>query len=459
MDSSQSEGLPAPEAEIDARFQTDWSGLTRGVPATVYRPRSTEEVSAILRDCHGRGQAVTVQGGLTGLAGGAVPADGDVVINLERMNAIEDIDELEGVMTVQAGATLQAVQEAAAQAGWFFPLDLGARGSCQIGGNAATNAGGERVLRYGTMRDSVLGLEAVLADGTVVSSLTRLIKNSAGLDPRFLFIGSEGTLGIITRLTLKLRPVPAPNVTAFAAAPSTKALALLLRQLKRTPGVELTAFEFMSGDFVRLASQLSGTPCPIEPSHRWYVLVESAEHPRPDGGSALQDALERALECGSESAPDEAGILDATLAASLSDAADFWRLRQSIPEMLTHLRPTVNFDCGLPWSEMDDFISRVDADMRARYPDATHLFFGHMGDNNIHLMTGPHQAQDMHAVEACVYDQLRGRRGTISAEHGVGFIKKPFLAHTRSAGEIEMLRRLKAALDPSNILNPGRVID
>lgn len=443
--------LPLPEPTIDPRFCADWSGLTRGTPRAVYRPRSTEEVSALLRDCHARGQPVTIQGGLTGLAGGAVPADGDVVINLERMNTIEQLDELEGVMTVQAGVTLAAVQQAAADAGWFFPVDLGARGSCQIGGNAATNAGGERVVRYGTLRDSVLGIEAVLADGTVLSSLTRLVKNSAGLDLRFLFIGSEGMLGIITRLTLRLQPAPPPAVTAFAAADSPTDLARLLRELKRAPGVNLTAFEFMSGAFIDMAVALSGKACPVAPGQPWYVLIESAEPARGDGGSALQDALETALA--------NETITDATLATSLAQTEDIWRLRQSIPEMLTHLKPTVNFDCGLPWVEMDGFIARVDARMQARYPAARHLFFGHMGDNNIHLMTGPHRPEDMLAVEACVYDELRGRQGTISAEHGIGFIKKPFLAHTRSQAELDTLRTLKTALDPLGILNPGRVID
>jgi len=443
-------GLPGAEPEIDARYRADWSGLARGIPDTLCRPRSVEEVSAVLRHCHEHGRPVTIQGGLTGLAGGAVPADGDVVLNLERMAAIEQIDELEGIMTVQAGTTLLAVQEAAAAAGWYFPVDLGARGSCQVGGNAATNAGGERVIRYGTMRDSVLGIEAVLADGTVLSTLTRLVKNSAGLDLRFLFIGSEGTLGVITRLRLKLQPAPAPAVTAFAAAADIHALARLLRRLKRSPGVNLTAFEFMSGQFVDAASRLAGRPCPVAAGQPWYVLMESAEH-AGEGDSALQQALEQALEQGL--------VLDGALACSLADAQDFWRLRHSIPELLGELKPTVNFDCGLPWAEMEGFVDRVNAAMHQRYPDARHLFFGHMGDNNIHLMTGPHRPQDMHAVEALVYAELRGRDGTISAEHGIGFIKKPFLGYTRSAEELDTLRKLKAALDPKNILNPGRVLD
>jgi FAD/FMN-containing dehydrogenase len=443
--------LPEPEQNIDARFCTDWSGLTRGVPAALYRPRCVEEVSAILADCHQHSRPVTIQGGLTGLAGGAVPANGDTVINLERMNAIEHIDELEGVMTVQAGATLQAVQEAATKAGWFFPVDLGAKGSCQIGGNAATNAGGERVVRYGTMRDSVLGIEAVLADGTVLSSLTRLVKNSAGLDLRFLFIGSEGTLGVITRLQLKLQAAPVPVVTAFAAAANINALTRLLRRLKQTPNINLTAFEFMSGNFVNTAAQLLNQPCPLIGDYPWYVLIESAESRQDTDSSALQKALEQALE-----AED---ILDCALSASLKDTEDFWRIRHSIPELMNDLKPTVNFDCGLPWIEIEGFVDRVNSTMHECYPDATHLFFGHMGDNNIHLMTGPHQSEDIHAIEEKVYRELHGRHGTISAEHGIGFIKKPYLHYTRTDAELKVLRLLKASIDPKNILNPGRVFD
>ena len=437
--------------DIDTRYLTDWSGLARGTPSVVHRPRSTEEVAEIVRTCHDEGRRITVQGGMTGLAGGAVPADGDVVINLERMNAIESIDALEGVMQVQAGATLEQVQTAAADAGWFFPVDLGARGSCQVGGNAATNAGGDRVIRYGTMRDAVLGVEVVLADGTIVTSLTRLVKNSAGLDLRFLFIGSEGTLGIITRLTLKLQAPPGVAVTAFVALENMQAVARLLRDLKRSLGGQLSAFEFMSDRFVKLSAQVAGLSVPVSTPAGWFVLVEAAGSQGQDATEALQSALEQAVE-------DEV-ILDCAVAMSVADAEDFWRLRESIPELLTHLKPTVNFDCGLPWAQMEAFIERVEARMHERFPDATHLFFGHLGDNNVHLLTGPHEPSDTEAVEETVYCELQGRQGTISAEHGIGFIKKPFLRYTRSAAEIDLLMRVKAALDPRSILNPGRIFD
>ncbi|MBT2326963.1 FAD-binding oxidoreductase [Variovorax paradoxus] len=436
---------------IDPRYLTDWSGLSRGIPKVVHRPRSTDELSAIVRDCDASGQKITIQGGMTGLAGGAVPADGDVVINLERMNQIESIDELEGIMLVQAGATLQQVQEAAEQAGWFFPVDLGARGTCQVGGNAATNAGGDRVIRYGTMRDSVLGVEAVLADGTVLNSLTRLIKNSSGLDLRFLFIGSEGTLGIITRLTLKLQPVPGAGATALACVSSMTQLAKLLRDMKLALGNKLSAFEFMSERFVAQSLELTGLALPVDTSAPWFVLIEATGEHGTDAGEALQHSLEQALE--------KETIIDCAVAASIADAEDFWRLRESIPEILTHLRPTVNFDCGLPWSQTGDYVAAVEAAMDEKFPAAKHLFFGHLGDNNIHLITGPHDESAFHEVEETVYAGLKNRQATISSEHGIGFLKKPFLHYTRSDAELATLRRLKSAMDPKGTLNPGRVVD
>ncbi|MCW5658338.1 MAG: FAD-binding oxidoreductase [Burkholderiaceae bacterium] len=436
---------------IDPKYLSDWSGLVRGTPAELHRPRDTAEVAELVRRCNDERRKITVQGGLTGLAGGAVPADGDVVLNLERMNAIELIDELEGIMIVQAGATLEQVQAQADRVGWYFPVDLGARGTCQVGGNAATNAGGDRVLRYGTMRDSVLGLEAVLPDGSVLDSTTRLVKNSSGLDLRFLFIGSEGTLGVITRLVLKLQPMPGPAVTSLVALPDLPSVAKLLRELKRTMGALLSAYEFMSKQFIDQAVTLCGLRCPVDASAPWFVLMEARGAAGQQVEDAVQGALEQALEAGL--------INDCAVAASLADGEDFWRIRQSIPELLTHLKPTINFDVGLPWSQTTGFIERVGASLEARYPQAQHLFFGHLGDNNIHLMTGPHAPQEHNAVENIVYAELAGRHGTVSAEHGIGFIKKPYLHHTRSPSEVALLKRLKDVLDPRQTLNPGRVID
>ncbi|OZI71669.1 FAD-binding oxidoreductase [Bordetella genomosp. 12] len=434
---------------VDERYLRDWSGLTRGVPQTVHQPASTDEVAALVRQARREGKHITVQGGLTGLAGGAVPADGDVVINMGRMNRIEYVDDVEGIMQVQAGATLQQVQEAAAAAGWFFPVDFAARGSCQIGGNAATNAGGTQVLRYGTLRDSVLGIEAVLADGEIVTSLTRLVKNSSGLDLRFLFIGSEGTLGIITRLTLRLQPPPGASATALAQVPDIASLSALLRHLRVTLGPQLTAYEFMSAEFLQQASELTGVASPLGPGSAWSVLIQAS------GGADAHANLEAAL----TRAYDDGLVTDCAVAASLADADKFWRLRESIPELMSTLKPTVNFDCGLPMAQMPDFVEQVQRALQQRYPQARHLFMGHLGDNNIHILTGPHPESEWFNVEEIVYSALRGRQGTISAEHGIGFLKKPFLGYTRSAGELQLLQRIKRALDPDNTLNPGRIFD
>lgn len=440
-------------ADIDPRFLADWSGLRGGRPREVLRPTSTAEVSAILQRCHAQGQRVTIQGGLTGVAGGAVPDAGDVVVNLERMNRIESLDEVEGVMQVQAGATLQSVQEAAAAAGWQFAVDLGARGSCQVGGNASTNAGGTRVLRFGTMRDQVLGVEAVLPDGTVVESLGRLIKNSTGLEARHLFVGTEGTLGVITRLTLRLHPPMGEPQAAWVSAARFEQLPALLRRLRQGLGSSLCAFEFMSGDFVTLASQLSGTAPPL-PDAPWHVLVEVAGEPHA-GANALAEALQVRL----ADAVEAGEIEDAAVATSLAQREAFWRLREAIPEVLTHLKPPGTYDVGLPWRETGPYVQEVDAALRAALPEARHLFLGHLGDNNLHLICGPLDAAQHAECDRIVYQALRGRSGTVSAEHGVGRLKKDVLSITRSENELALARRIKAALDPTGILNAGRLLD
>ncbi len=436
---------------IDDRYLSDWSGWVGGAPAELHRPRDTAEVAAIVGRCAAEGRRITVQGGMTGLAGGAVPDAGDTVINLERMNDIEEIDALEGVMQVQAGATLQAVQEAAVAAGWQFAVDLGARGSCQVGGNASTNAGGTRVLRYGTMRDSVLGVEAVLADGTVVDSLSRLVKNSSGLDPRFLFVGSEGTLGIITRLVLRLQPPTGQPSAAWVALDRFDALPQLLRALRRRLGSTLQAFEFMSGRFVDLAASLTGQSAPLGSAARWHVLVEAAGMPGTSMDESLQDVLAEAIEAGD--------VMDAAFAASETHRAAFWRLRESIPEVISHLKPIAPLDVSIPWSQTETWMNEVQAELQRALPQAEHLFLGHLGDNNVHLISGPVDAQGLHRVDEIAYEALRGRGASISAEHGIGRMKKPWLGATRTPGELALMRRLKRAMDPRGILNPGRIID
>lgn len=436
---------------IDDRYLRDWSGLVGGPPAELHRPSDTAEVAAIVRRCAAEGRRITVQGGMTGLAGGAVPDAGDIVINLERMNRIEEVDALEGVMQVQAGATLQAVQEAAGTAGWQFAVDLGARGSCQVGGNASTNAGGTRVLRYGTMRDAVLGVEAVLADGTVVGSLSRLVKNSSGLDPRFLFIGSEGTLGIITRLVLRLQPPTGQPAAAWLSLDRFDAMPRLLRALRRQLGSSLQAFEFMSGRFVALAASLTSQAAPLGSAARWHVLVEAAGMVGTSMDEALQDVLAEAMDAGD--------VTDAAFAASDTHRAAFWRLRESIPEVIGHLKPVAPLDVSIPWSQTEAWMNEVESALQRVLPHAEHLFLGHLGDNNVHLISGPVDAQGLHRVDEIAYEALRGRGGSISAEHGIGRMKKPWLGTTRTAGELALMRRIKHAMDPHQTLNPGRIVD
>ncbi len=434
---------------VPERYLSDWSGLKRGLPSAMHRPRTVQELAQVVGRCHEAGTAITVQGGLTGLVGGAVPGDGDVIINLELLDAIEEIDALDGVMIVQAGATLQRVQEAAESAGWSYGVDLGARGSCHIGGTASTNAGGDRVVRYGTTRDNVLGLEAVLADGTVVSSMNRLVKNSTGLDLKHLFIGSEGTLGIIARLVLKLTPRSGPPSSAFVGVPSPSSLGTLLSALKSRLGKQLSAFEFMSSAFVEAALPLIGQSCPVKQDASWFVLIEASGGPADNLSETLEEVLQWAIEGGL--------VADCAIASSLKQADDFWRVREAIPELLTNLSPTVNFDCGLPLTSLPGYTRSVQDELVSSFPEARHLIFGHLADNNIHIMSGPHDSAAQSRVKDIVYGALEGLQATISSEHGVGFEKKPYLHHSRNSGELQLLRLLKRAMDPKDILNPGRI--
>ncbi len=435
---------------IDTKYLSDWSGLRRGVPAEVLFPKSTQEVSDIVKECQLAKRPITIQGGLTGLTGGAVPADGDTVINFEKMNRIEHIDTLEGIMIVEAGATLIEVQEAAKQAGWFFPVDLGARGSCQIGGNAATNAGGERVLKYGTVRDSILGLEVVLADGSVLDSMTQLVKNSSGLDLRYLFIGSEGTLGIITRLVLKLQPAPGPTTSALLAIDDFDQVPNALRQLKQSLGSTLSAYEFMSKAFIDMTCSLIKAPVPFTPNPQWTILIEAEGSQHQDVQVLVEQALQELLE--------SKIINNAIIAKNENDRLGFWKLRQSIPEIFSHLKPTINFDVGLPLKHVSRCIQTLEHGLHQLNPKASHLFFGHLGDNNVHLITGPHAIADRHAIEQFVYEELASYGGTISAEHGIGFIKKPFIELSRNAEQLKLIKQLKQAMDPHNLLNPNRIV-
>ena len=425
-----------------------WSRL--GTPIAVVRPRSTEEVSTVLRLCHDFKQAVVPWGGKTGLVEGA-KSDNAIAISLERMNAIEEIDAEGATMTVQAGCVLQTVCEAADAKGLFFPLDLGARGSATIGGNISTNAGGNRVIRYGMMRELVLGLEAVLADGTVMSSMNHLIKNNAGYDPKQIFIGSEGTLGIVTRAVLRLRPKARSQNTAFVAVDDFKALPQLLRGVERGLGGSLSAFEVMWEDFYRLVTTepALGKP-PVAYGHPYYVLIEAL------GGDQEEDAnrFERVL----ASQIEDGSISDAVIAKSQGERDRMWALRDDVAQVARNA-PIFTFDVSLKLSAMEVYIRDVQESLRSRWPKATLMVFGHLGDGNLHLIpgVGDGSGETRHEVENIIYGALRKCGGSVSAEHGIGLEKRDYLAWSRNEQEIALMRTLKHAFDPHNILNPGKI--
>ncbi|WP_342129865.1 FAD-binding oxidoreductase [Hydrogenophaga sp. OTU3427] len=441
---------------IPPERHTDWSGTQPLAPLAWLRPASTAQVSAALRLCHAHRVPVVPQGGLTGLAGGAVPTPGSVALSLERMSAIETLDPVARVATVQAGATLQAVQEAAQAAGCLFGVDLGARGSCQIGGNLATNAGGNGVVQFGMMREQTLGLEVVLADGTVLDMLRPMVKNNTGYDLKQFFIGAEGTLGIITRAQLRLQPAQPARATALAAVPDvTSALELLGRLQARAPG-GVAAFELMWQDFLRHALDWTGLPRPFDEDHPLLALTDLSGSDQPALAHALEEVLGQAMEDGL--------VLDAVLAQSQAQATGLWRLREITAEFPSRLSP-INFDISLPQAAIGAFADRCMAALSARFPGHRSLRFGHLGDGNLHLSTDARSLGDLsfaeaeHAVEAIVYALVAEAGGSVSAEHGIGLHKKPHLSASRGPAELAAMRAIKRALDPLNLLNPGKVFD
>lgn len=434
--------------DVSGRAAGIWNA--EGIRAqAIVRPRSTAEVAKVLAACDAARRPVVTHGGLTGLAGGALTAPGDVALSLERMNAIESVDPVNRTLVCQAGCTLQAVQEAASGAGLQFALDLGARGSATVGGIAATNAGGTRVIRYGMAREQLLGLEAVLADGAVLSSMNRMLKNNAGYDLKQLFIGSEGTLGVITRLVLRLREYAGGEQTALVAAPSLDAVTALLRRVDAGLGGRLCAYEVMWRDFYRLVTTPPATnAAPLPDDHAFYVLIEAL--------GAGTEVFERVL----ADAMDAGQATDAVLARSGQDRAAFWALRDDV-EQLRRYGPAFSFDVSLAIPDMKHYVDTVRAQLRERWPDHHCWVFGHLGDGNLHIVVcvGDESREAREVAEAIVYEPLQAVGGSVAAEHGIGLDRKRWLPLSRSADEIAAMRRLKHALDPNGILNPGKVFD
>lgn len=440
--------LPGDDLQRYLHDASDLQGT--GEPAMVFRPVTPLQVADIVRACHREGRNLTVQGGRTGLAGGAVPDHDDVVISLERLDQVEEFDKVGGTITVQAGMVLENLCALVEEQGWYFPLDLGARGSCQIGGNVATNAGGNRVLRYGTTRELVLGLEAVMADGTVLSMMNKGLKNNTGLDLKHLFIGTEGTLGVITRVVLRLFPKPERRYSALVALDNFESLVHILRSARaRLP--TLSSFEVMWQNYLQAAGRALNKAAPFEARYPIYVLLETEDEDTPAAAGALEKFLTDMLQKGWAS--------DVIIPQTQEQAAQLWKFRDAIGEILREIRPYVAFDVGVPLAHLPAFIKTVCDRLSHNWPAAQNLLFGHLGDGNLHLSTGPHADADLIAVEELVYAEVERVGGSISAEHGIGRIKKPFLGHSRSASEHALMQQIKTTMDAANRLNANRVID
>ncbi len=428
------------------------SGIWRSDPIqakAIIRPRNTEQVSEALRICYEHDQPVIAQGGLTGLVESAITSPDDVALSLERLNQIEEIDAVDRTMLVQSGVVLQTLQETADEHGLMFPLDLGGRGSCTIGGNISTNAGGNRVIRYGMTRDMILGLEAVLADGTVVSSLNQMIKNNAGYDLKQLFIGTEGSLGVVTRAVLRLREKPSDLATLFVAVDAFPRLPEFLKHMDAALGGCLSAYEVMWNDFYRLVTTPPAKQQPpIGQDYPYYVLVEAMGADAARTEEALAAAYEKGL------------IVDAVIAQNETQRQQLWAMRDDV-EQTFQFSPSYAFDVSLRISRMERYVEEVNERLRAAFDEVRNFTFGHLGDGNLHLVisVGKGGPEVRRAVEGCVYEPLAAISGSVSAEHGVGLEKKPYLGISRSETEIELMRTLKRALDPKGILNPGKIFD
>ncbi|WP_110650087.1 FAD-binding oxidoreductase [Salinicola peritrichatus] len=433
---------------IPESCHSDWTGHAACRPLALVRPASTAEVARLLKLCHEHRRAVVPQGGMTGLAGAAVPSADSVALSLARLTGVESVDRAAATLTVRAGTTLQAVQDAAEEAGFRYPVDFGARGTCQIGGTIATNAGGHAVIRHGMTRDRVLGLEVVLADGRVLDLMNTMIKNNTGYDLKHCFIGAEGTLGVITRAVLRLAPPQGETHTLLCALRDYPAAVSLLHRL-RGAGLALEAFEVMWQDFYAMSCDWQGGQPPLAASHPLYVLCEAE-----GDANRLETALAAALEAGE--------VEDAVLTSSTAQARELWTIREATAEFPVKLAP-INFDISLPIADIGAFVEAAGAALRQRWPGARIVNFGHIGDSNLHLtVDGRSLAEDTpatrHAIEAEIYRLVGERRGSISAEHGIGLLKRDFLHHSATPNVIDAMRMLKCTFDPRGILNPGKLL-
>src|SRR5215831_2024288 len=451
-DAAELGGWSDDKSEI-APHLTEWRGRWKGSTPLLLKPATTAAVSRILSICNQHDVAVVPQGGNTGLVGGQIPTRGEILLSLARMSAIRSISAEDNHLVAEAGVVLAHAQAAAEKAGRLFPLSLAAEGSCTIGGNVSTNAGGVNVLRYGMTRELVLGLEVVLADGRVLELLRGLRKDNTGYDLKQLFIGAEGTLGIVTAAQLKLFPKPSGYTTALAALGGVEHAVELLNRLQAATGGLVTAFELMQGHALDLViKHIPGTANPLPAPADWTALIEVSNPRAFDATEALEQALADAMEQGA--------VVDAVFAKTARDREGLWRLRESIPEAQRQDGASIANDVSVPLSRIPDFIRDGEAAVRRVLPEARPFTFGHVGDGNLHfaIQAPGHDSgllAQRGAIERAVHDTVQQFHGSISAEHGLGLAKNEAIALYKAADEIEVMRALKRTLDPNNILNPG----
>ncbi len=450
-------GFSEDAAEIAPHLE-EWRSKYKGHTALLLKPATTAEVSAVLGICQETDTKLVTQGGNTGLVGGQIPLHGEVLLSTKRLNRIRHLDESGMTLTVEAGVTLSEVQRAADDHGLLFPLSLASEGSCTIGGNIATNAGGTHVLRYGMTRALVLGLEVVLPGGAVLEMLRPLLKDNSGYDLKQAFIGSEGTLGVVTAASLKLFPKPEVAVTAFAAVPSPAAALKLLGQMQHATSGMLSAFELIPRiglEFV--IRHIDGTRDPLAAASPWYVLMEATGGRHANLTASFEDGMAAAITDGL--------VSDAVVASSHAQAAALWKLRESISESQKREGASIKHDISVPVAAIPDFLARATPAVLAVMPGARPVSFGHLGDGNIHFNFNAAKAGDDPAflaqwdeIQQVVHDIVKEFGGSISAEHGIGAMKVASLPRYKSHEELDAMRALKHAFDPKNILNPGKTV-
>jgi FAD/FMN-containing dehydrogenase len=448
------------DREAKAPYLTDWLGKWKGATPVVVRPANTAQTAAVVRLCSETHTPIVTQGGNTGMSGGATPdaSGAQVVLSTTRMNRVRAIDPINNTLTVDAGVILAHAHDAARSVDRFFPLSLGAQGSCTVGGNVATNAGGIAVLRYGNMRDLVLGLEVVLPDGRIWHGLRGLRKDNTGYDLKGLFIGSEGTLGVITGVVLKLFPQPRAHATAWVGAESLEKLVELLSQLRTRCGERLTAFEMMTAASLQLVLEhVTDTRAPLTQPAPFNALVELSD----TGDAGLRDLMEAAL---GESM--EVGLTDdVMLSASEAQTMALWKLREGISQAQVRAGKAIKHDIALPISSLASFVAQAEQEVRACMPDARIINFGHLGDGNLHynVLMPPDAAVDTlkqrtHDLNGVVHQLVTNHGGSISAEHGVGQLRRDELRLYKSPVELELMLRIKQAMDPNHLMNPGKLL-